>query len=194
MSKENKRAGDSAASEGILAAVEKSLIKRRRKERRFRWIGAGAVGLGMLAVVLMFGNIISNGIHAFWQTRMLVEIHFDESAIDPSGERKMETLSRADYSGIVKSSLRALFPEVKKRKEKKALYTLASSGAPFELREMVLEDPSLIGQKRSIWIIADDEVDIWNKHGEGAGKSGVLTKLSDQQREFLKKLKAEGRT
>ncbi len=36
---------------------------------------------------------------------------------------------------------------------------MVSSGAAVQLREMVLDDPGLIGTTQSVWLLADDDVD-----------------------------------
>ena len=43
--------------------------------------------------------------------------------------------------------------------DQRALRGLISSGAPFQLRDMVLDDPPLIGTVQPVWLLADDDVD-----------------------------------
>ncbi len=54
--------------------VNAGLKRRQAAETRFRWYGLIAVSLGLLFVVLMFGNIISKGYPAFWQTYIQMPI------------------------------------------------------------------------------------------------------------------------
>jgi len=140
--------------------VNASLKRRYAKERRFQLIGLGAVLLGLLFVLFLFVSIAGNGYTAFQQTRVQLEIHFSQEALDPSGERDLQVLSTANYSGLIKSVLREHFPEVKKRRDKKSLYKLMSSAAPLILREMVLNDLSLIGSTQRIWLPVDDDIDM----------------------------------
>ena len=139
--------------------VRASLKRRHARERRFRWYGLIAISLGLAFLALLFISIVGKGYSAFQQTYVQLEIDFAADEIDPKGERDAKVLSRADYQGLVKSALRELFPEAKKRREKRELYRLVSSGAGFQLREMVLADQSLIGSKQKIWLPADDNVD-----------------------------------
>ena len=60
-----------------------------------------------------------------------------------------ETLAQGDYQALAKAALRKAFPEVKNRRAKRRLYRLVSDDAAYELRRMVLADPSLIGQTRT---------------------------------------------
>ena len=44
--------------------------------------------------------------------------------------------------------LKDMFPEVKSRRDKRALYSMLSGGAPFQLLEMVQQDPSLESEEK----------------------------------------------
>ena len=140
-----------------LDVVKRGLAKRYRAERRFRRFGLAAVAVGLFVLVLLFVSIVGNGYTAFQQTYLNLTIFFDPDELAPA------TLARADYQGLVKKALRAQFPEVQSRKEKKALYSLVSSGAGFELREMVLKDRELVGTRLDLWVPADDDVDMLMK-------------------------------
>lgn len=140
--------------------VNATLKQRYNRERRFRRFGLGAVLLGLLFVGLMFLNIIGNGYSAFQQTRILLNIEFAQEIIDPTGAHDPATLSSADYAALVKSSLRALFPTVQGRGEKRELYRMLSSGASLELRRRVMDDPGLIGTRQQLWLPADDDIDM----------------------------------
>jgi phosphate transport system permease protein len=140
--------------------VNASLKRRYARERRFRRIGLGAVALGLMFVFFLFLNIVGKGYGAFQQTAVLLEIEFSGEEIDPSGGRDLQILSGANYAGLIKNELRRLFPEVKKRQDRKALYKLVSSGAPLVLRQMVMSNPSLIGSRQKVWLPMDDDIDM----------------------------------
>ncbi len=145
------------------ARVQAGLKKRYAKERRFRLYGIFAITLSLLFLAFLFINIISKGYTAFLQTFVQIEIHFDENKIDPEGTRNSDTISSANYSALIKSSLRSLFPDVKKRKDKKRLYKLVSPGAAFQLRKMVMDNPDIIGSTVKIWVPVDDDYDMLMK-------------------------------
>ena len=154
-------------------AVKKSLPRRYRKEKIFRAIGMSAIIVGLAFVVILFANIISKGYPAFQQTYIKLPIYFNEEVIDPSGERDPEKMARADYQGLIKQSLRDMFPDVSGRRDRFALYKLISQGAGFELKDMVIENPELIGQTREIWLLSDDEIDVYLK--------GNVTKVNEME-------------
>jgi len=142
------------------ARVHDSLARRHRAERRFRFFGVAAICLGLGFVALLFISIGSKGYTAFQQTYVKLDFELAEEKIDKTGERDPAVLKRANYSGVVKRSLYAMFPDVEKRKERRALAGLVSKSAAYDLRDKVLADPSLIGQTISMWVIADDDVDM----------------------------------
>ena len=140
--------------------VNASLNRRYARERRFKAMGLGAVILGLLFVSALFFDIFSKGYTAFVQTHIELEVYFDPAVIDPDGKRDLEEISRADFRKIARAPLVKLFPEVTGRRDKLALYSILSSGAPYQLLNMVKDDVAVIGQTLTIDLIADDDVDM----------------------------------
>ncbi len=173
--------------------VNANLARRYAKERRFRRMGMGAIIISLLFLTLLFSSIISNGYSAFWQTSIQLEIHFKAETLDPDGSRDPGLLSAADYSSLVKGALRGIFPEVKKRKERRKLYALVSSGAAFRLRKMVMSNPDLIGSTARIWLPADDDVDMLVKGYIDRDKPEAERRMKDFQIAWLERLQREGR-
>jgi phosphate transport system permease protein len=173
--------------------VEASLKRRYAAERRFRRLGAGAILLGLLFVGLLFVSIVSKGYSAFWQTHIQMDIHFDPEVIAPTGDRSPEALMRADYAGLVKAALREAFPDVSGRRDKRALYSIISSGAAFELQRMVQADPELIGTTQTLWLVADDDIDMLVKGHIDRAAPESDRRVKDQAITWIDKLDAEGR-
>ncbi|MBV2092022.1 MAG: phosphate ABC transporter permease PstA [Candidatus Thiodiazotropha sp. (ex Ctena orbiculata)] len=140
--------------------VQQGLDRRYRQERHFRWLGMGAIILGLVFVSFLFITIISNGYTAFQQTYVKLDVFYDPEMIAPVGETNPQVLSKADYGGLIKASMRDMFPEVTNRREKKVLYGLISSGASYEIRDAVMNNPELIGTKGEVWVVADDDFDM----------------------------------
>lgn len=178
------RGGPGNDYEARLALIKNGLRRRYFKERLVQVLGVLAIvtALGMLAV--LFVSIAGAGYSAFRQTEILLDINFDAGEIDPQGARDPEVLSAADYGGLIKNSLREVFPEVTGRREKRGLYSLVSPGASFELRGMVMEDPGVIGATREVWLPADDDVDMYVK--------GKVNRLSEGQEEQVRLLMERG--
>jgi phosphate transport system permease protein len=80
--------------------------------------------------------------------------------IDPQDTRDPAVLAGADYQRLVRDAMSALFPEVMARAELRDLYALMSPGAGLELRTYVVANPQEIGTTISVWLLADDDVDV----------------------------------
>ena len=167
--------------------------KRHAAERRFQWFGRIAVGLGLTFLFLLLFSIVSKGYSAFWQTYIRLDIPLVEEKIDPAGTRDINTLRSANSAGLIKQNLRESFPEVTMRRDRFALYKLVSNGAAFELRDRVIADPALIGMKVTLWVPADDDVDMLMKgHIERDGPEATR-RIKDNQLAWIDRLDAEGR-
>lgn len=170
--------------------VEKSLKRRYAKEKRFQLYGKLAVLTGFVFLAILLIDIISRAMPAFSATEILLDVPMDRQSLELVANAPIteETLSVIDYGGLVKKSLLKSFPAVKKRKDKKLLYKLVSSGAEFDLRRQVVANPDLIGDTPlSIWVRADDDVDTYFKLEKRTSR------IKDRQIEFIDQLKAEER-
>lgn len=163
--------------------VQKSLKKRYRAERRFRTYGIVSIGIGMLALVGLFYEVISNGVGVFRQTYIQMEVEFDADVLGIVDATNPEQLRLANYQAVIRNALRKEFPSVRKRREKRALYSFISIGASFEMHEMMKRDASLLGQTKTLWLLADDDVDTYYK----SLKSGepFIGRLSEKQLGWL---------
>jgi len=173
--------------------VMAGMKKRRASEARFQLYGKIAVGLGLLFLVLLLFSIVGKGYSAFWQTYIRLDIPVVAEKVDPQGNQDVEAIRKADYSGLIKEHLRELFPDVTERRARFALYGLVSNGASFELRDKVLADPDLIGQTVSIWVQADDDVDMLMKGHIDRNEPEADRRVKNNQLEWIDKLQAEGR-
>jgi phosphate transport system permease protein len=172
--------------------VEASLADRYARERRFRLYGLVSVVFGIAFLLFLLSTIVGNGYSAFQQTAMRLDISVDAAVVDPQGGRDAEALAAADYQALVKASLAELFPAVATRGERRQLAALVSSGAAFELRDRVMANPDLIGQRLTLWLPASDDVDMLVKEhvGEGAEEGGRLTTA---QVNWVRQLERDGR-
>jgi phosphate transport system permease protein len=139
--------------------VEKGLRRRYRAERRFRLYGLGAVLLGVVFVLVLFGSIFGRGMSAFRQAELTLDIYYDPAEIDPAGTRDAQVLATANYTALVRAALREEFPGVEGRAATRALYDLVSNAAPFRLQHSVEDNPALIGARASVTFMASANVD-----------------------------------
>ena len=183
----NKKKNTKNSAEDNLSIIRQGLAGRYRRERHFRLLGLWTVAMTVVFVLFLFISIFSKGYTAFKQTRIAIDVHFDHSFF------KDENLARADYPKVVKYSLRKMFPQVKTRRDRKALYRLVSPAASYRLRQMIHDNPKLIGTVKTVWVLADDDVDMLIKnsppdnHGDGQGRINN-SRISDRQMEWLARL------
>ncbi len=173
--------------------VQQSLAKRRAAERRFRLYGLGGIVLGLVFLLLLFADITVKGHSAFQQTRVKLDIFFDPDVLQSASVDRELALSRADYNGLVKRSLRELFPEAASRREKKDLYALVSSGASFQLRDMVLDNDELVGKTVGVWLPANDDVDMLFKGHIDRNVEQSERRINDRQLAWIDRLASEQR-
>lgn len=185
--------GSTRPERDIKTIVNASLARRNAAERRFRWYGLIAIGLGLTFVVLMFSNIIGRGYPAFWQAYIQIPITFDPAVIDPDGQRDPRALTNADYAALVRAGMRQLFPDVQGRQELRALYGLTSSDAAFELQKRVQQNPKLIGMEQEVWLLASATVDTFIKGNINRALDESERPIKDNQIEWIDKLQTTGK-
>lgn len=170
--------------------VQRSLRKRYRAEKRFRAYGFISVAIGIAALALLFIEIFGSGISGFQQTRIQLAVEFDAEVLEISDAQDEQQVADAYYEAIVREALRARFPGASSRSELRELNSLISIGAAFELRDMLLDNPSLLGQKKALWLLADDDVDTYYKSYRA--DDPFVGRTSDQQLQRLQELTEAG--
>lgn len=93
----------STAASGSLMVLDARTKKRHAAERRFRYYGMGAVGLGVLLLVMLLVSILSNGLGAFRQTVFELEITLTQAQITEAEEALLKT---SVYRGIIEENMR----------------------------------------------------------------------------------------
>jgi phosphate transport system permease protein len=175
-------------------AIKASLKKRYARERRFQWYGRLAVLTGFVFLFILLFDIVSKGYPAFTQQFIKVSVNLDLEKLDLPPNATEEQLFNANYLGVIKASLREMFPDVSGRKDKQQLYRLLSVGAEYNLRDMVIENPKLLGHTNDIWLRAHSESGSYLKGQVDADMPETDRRVKDLQIGWLDKLRAEGRT
>ena len=177
----------------LAPAVTARLARRHAAERRFRIYGMVAIGLALSFLAVLFFSICSRGYTAFAQTFVQLEVELDPAVLDIGDRRDAKALSGANYQGAVKQSVRALFPEVKKRRDRRKLTGMISTGAAYQIREMVLENPGLVGTTIAVRVPADDDVDMLMKGHIDRDLPEDERRLDDDQIAWVDRLLEQGR-
>ena len=196
-----------AAPSQVQQKVIASLNKRHRKEKLFRSLGLSAVLISLGLVAVLFINIFSKGVPAFWQSAVTLDIYFDPAIIKiPAKPVQQADESDNDFrqrdlawqtevgfinfNRLITDSLQKVLPDASKHRRE--LTRIVTSGERFALRDMVVADPAIIGQTRQLHLLTDANIDVWLKGNIDRSLPDEQQQLSPKLREWADKLKAEG--
>lgn len=178
-----------AESKTTREKVAAGLAKRYRTERLFKWTGLLATTVGIVFLGVFFLNLFSTGASAFQQTYVKLDVELSESVIAPDGE---PDFVYADFDGLVRTALRSEFPNVNGRTERRELNRLLSVAAGYQVRDLVEQDPDLIGSTQSIWVPASANVDMVIKGNIDVSLDESLRSVSDVQIGWIDALRERG--
>ena len=173
-----------------LQKIKKSLKRRSRAEKRFRWYGRTAICC-LTAVLLLFVDIVSKGHGAFKATYIQLDIYFDGEQLGVSSLADPSELMQANWDALPKVALRNQFTDVKSRRDKRKLYGLISNGAGFDLKDHLLANPLLLNQTETLWILADDDIDTYYK--SWLDGEPYAARLSKKQVNWIEELHQQGK-
>ncbi len=178
---------EQSASLRTMDIVGKGLSRRYRAEKRFRLYGITAILLSITFLSMLFISITANGYTAFQQTFVQLDIFLDPDDIDA------QALQDANYQAMVKKSLRAMFPNVKTRGQKRQLYDMVSTGAAYQLQDYVRKNQQRIGSVVQLWVPADDDVDMLIKGHIPRDVPETERRIKDTQLSWIDSLQEQGR-
>ena len=184
-------------SSALPAAVAKGpdlskarIRKRYNAEARFKFYGLAAISFAVLFLAILLVSIVSKGYTAFVSTAIAIDVELDQSVIDPDGKKDPEVLAQADYRGVLRASLRKIFPEGTSRSQERDYFAIFSEGAQYDVARLVRGNPSLIGTTQRIWVKAAPDVDMLRKGYLEAGDDGTA-RINLRQKAFVDKLAAD---
>ena len=124
-----------------------------------------------------------------------LDIEFDKKSmkLQDQDSYSEETLFSASYSKLGQNALYKLFPEVTERKQKKALRQMLSSGARYDLRDVVLENNDYVGTTQNLWVLAGDDIDAFVKGLIDRNIPEADRRVKDYQVEWVDTLKAQNK-
>lgn len=157
---------DGTPRKGSLLQADARTRKRNAAETRFKAYGIGAIVIGLFALVWLLSAIISNGLPAFTQTKMVLPIELPEAKLDKSGTRDLEVMSKVSTFGYKPLIEDALMAEVQRR----GIATefddagdladgIVSSSAAAIVRDRVLANPEIVGTTQEFEILTSSRID-----------------------------------
>ncbi|QPM89733.1 phosphate ABC transporter permease PstA [Pseudooceanicola algae] len=158
-----------AGTPGSLLSQDTRTRRRNAAERRFRWYGMTAVGIGLVFLVILLVAIVRNGIPAFTQTFIEVPVHLSQEKLDPDNTGDINVISKTTtfgYNGMIDQSLVDLLDAqgIENTLAKPAdLRKLVSSAVPAQVRDYVLSHPDQVGETVDFKVLASSRVDGYEK-------------------------------
>ncbi|MBZ0215680.1 MAG: DUF3333 domain-containing protein, partial [Fimbriimonadaceae bacterium] len=162
------------------------LRKRYRASRILQFVGLSAVLLALGLLVLLLVSLTMTGYQAFVQTHVSLEVYIDPQQVD------RDDPFNGNYRAVIRTALLKDFPDVTTRRDQKDLFSLVSSGARFLLRDQIVDDPALIGQRIRITVPTTDSIDQLNKGVISPDTPQSRRRVSDRQIEWFNQWLARG--
>ncbi|MCV2881095.1 phosphate ABC transporter permease PstA [Actibacterium sp. XHP0104] len=169
--------------------LEQTSRTRRRNaaEARFRAYGLMAIGAGILALLLLLGSILGNGLGAFQQTFITLNVELTEAKLDKNGNRNLDDMKKVStfgYTPLIKTAMVAAMAEkgikIEGLSDKDAA-ALVSKDAAAQLRDFVLANPELIGETLEFTFLANGRIDGYFKGRVSMESAELDSNISPQQ-------------
>ena len=191
-----ERAG--RAHGGSLLSVDPLTKKRNAAEKRFRFYGLAAITVALVALVLLLVSILSAGLPAYRQAFLTFPVELTESALDKSGNRDPEVMAKVTTVGYAKILSKGLEAAIETAGidagdlKSKDIAKLISEESAATLRDMVLADPTLVGQTIAFTALANGRVDGYYKGRVTLESAAKDSNISPEQLQLADKLKEAG--
>ena len=138
-------------------AAKARLRARYAAERRFKWMGAGALGVSAIFLVLLLSTIVMEAFPAFRASYLVLPLDLSASKVDPADT------GAANYDEIVQEALLAKFPQAESRQDRRLARGLVSTGAGVVLRRAVQAGDVPLGATIDYGVPLDDFADLYMK-------------------------------
>jgi phosphate transport system permease protein len=151
-------------------------IRRRyAAERRFRWIGLGAILLSAGFLALLLFTMVSNGARGFTRTEVRLDLDFAAAAlfVDPATVRSSgarAALAGSDLQGVVAKAAETQYGGEGAR--------LFADTAWLTVMSAIEADPSLLSRKAGLWLPASTGIDVAAKGAGDAASESAYARLS----------------
>ena len=176
-----------------MAGSNSSFLKGRYSaEKRFKLYGVFAVSLALGAVIFLLFTIFSTGYSAFWRTEFQVEIQFNGDYLGITQESSDQEVREANFLGLFRKNLAEQNNDVPRRELRK-LFAMFSESAADDLREMVINNRSILGTTQKLKVLASSSVDMIVKGQAPREIEEKRRVLNDFQLGLLDRWTAEGR-
>lgn len=142
--------------------------KRYASERRFKYLGLGAVLVACSFLAVLLSTVVGSGIPAFTH-------YYLDTPLDFTDQVSADDIPGGEYDLVYKHGMYTLLPFMTGRKNKRIARNLLSGGAGIELREEVIADPDMLQNAKSAYLPMDDYADLYLKGLVASGEELNLT-------------------
>ena len=190
---------------GIPAARPKSSLlveddrtkKRNAAERRFKMYGLGAVLLGVVFLVMLLVSILTNGLSAFQQTYVTLQVELPAETLDKEGNRnrlEMAKVSTFGYSPLIANAMSRTVAElgIETELSDQDQGGIISKEAAAQLRNFVLANPEVVGETIEFEFLANGRIDGYLKDRVTRATAALDKNVSPEQLDLTDALMEAG--
>jgi phosphate transport system permease protein len=157
--------------------MQRRIRKRYAAERRFKWLGFGAVAISVGFLALLLVIMLGNGLRGFTATQVRLDVDFPRSGfvIDRAalgGPETENALRAADFEGAVRQAAIAQYGEEGPK--------YFSGAARLWLRDAVRSNPSILDGRHEIWLPASSPLDQASKSDGGQAEEASYATLEQR--------------
>ena len=138
------------------------LRKRYRAENRFKFFGIFSIFLAIFFLAILLFNIFTSGLSAFYKTKIILKINFDEKKLGININTSEEEIKASNFNEILQEALLnldLLAPELKKIE----LIDIVSVDATYELKRFYLKHKDQLNKMAEVSLTLSDDLDQLHK-------------------------------
>lgn len=154
---------DATTPRGSILVEDDRTRRRNAAEKRFRYYGLGAIGIGLTALLLLIGSILYQGIPAFFQTTVSLDVPLPAETLDPEGNRDPAEIARVitfSYAGLIDQAVQNKIDElgidIEGLQDPGAIISRQASAT---VRDYVLQNPDAIGGSETFDVLTSSRID-----------------------------------
>ncbi|MFD2176897.1 phosphate ABC transporter permease PstA [Veronia pacifica] len=173
--------------------VKAGISRRRNKEARFRFYGIASILMAFTFLFVLITTIVADGHTAFYTTQIRLDVSLDSDTLGvKEGETDPAIVSQGSYRKALRNALREEV-SVDGRRDRRELYRFISNGAEYDLRDIVTNNPELIGTTYTYWAQAGDNFNQYNKGNIRGDIPESSRQFKDKHIGWFDTLEADGR-
>ena len=181
-----------------LLALDDRTRRRNAAEARFRAYGVAAIAIAIAALILLLFSVLSNGLSAFRQTFVTIDVMLDPAVLDKAGNRDPEQMKKVTTIGYGTLLNKALVTELEAKGistegvSNKDVSGVISKEAAAQLRNRVLADPGLLGQTVPFSTYATGRIDGYFKGRVTMESAALDSNTSPEQLDLADRMRKAG--